>query len=304
MHLHGYDEQTGPAASVWTGDDRFSAELLAEDFDVDLAVARRAVEQKDGFAPQPSTSSLVVDGTPMLKDPVFWAAHLAGASRGRAEIAAACGTTWEQAREAKRSMLFRPEAWPVFTVPLPTGAVVVVVYRTDAFMTLDLGCVWVPDQEYRVDFWLAPRNGPGLNLATRSGHPRGPGLSWPELRAIAGADEPDDAAPDDAAPDRLTSTHRLLLLAPILGDRDAGDEAVDRFARALSRIGGRHHRTPDVRSAAATLAHNDPARWWSDADGWICDGVVSGRNPAGHHAFPPDDLRRVSAALNPGQVRE
>jgi hypothetical protein len=290
MHLYGYDQRPVP---VYGDVDWTSAERMAADFGVELAVAQRAVEHERAFT-RPSVSSLVVDGTPLLEEPAFWAAHLGGVSHQEEQVAAAFGVTWDEARETGLPLLRRPDEWPVLSLPLPAGGVMVVIHRTDRIMTLGEGCVWVPDRnESRVDFWLAPPVGAGLELASVSGHQWGPGLRWPELRGIARA----------AAPDRLAVARRLLLLAPILGDVDAGEEAVAWFAQALSLIGGRDRRSFEARSAAEALVHSNdcfaPAKWWCDDHVWMCDGVVSVRNPAGHGPLPPEDLRRASEAVQP-----
>lgn len=288
VQLHGYDQR--PVAVHEHGN--WSAERVAADLGVGLAVARRAVEQERTFTPPPPVSSLVVDGAPMLGEPAFWAAHLGGVSRQRELVAAAFGVTWDEARDAGLRLLRRPDSWPVFSVPLPAGGVIVVVHAAERFMTLGLGCVWVPDCESSVDFWLAPPVGDGLELARISGHPWGPGLRWPELRGIARA----------AAPDRMAVARRLLLLAPILGDVDAGEEAVAWFAQALSLVGGRLRRSSEARSAAEALVYGNelftPAEWWCDDRVWMCNGVVSRRNPAGDYALPPAELRRVSEAVH------
>lgn len=128
-------------------------------------------------------------------------------------------------------------------------------------------------------------------LADVSAERLGPGLRWPELKGIAQA----------GAPDRREIARRLLLLAPILGDKEQSDEAVAWFARALSLMGGLDRLSMPVRRAADGLANGNElfgyASWRHDDDIWICDGIDSARNPAGHLALPPRDLRRAGETL-------
>ncbi|GIJ63514.1 hypothetical protein [Virgisporangium aurantiacum] len=229
-------------------------------------------------------SSRVVDGTPLLADPAFLAAEAAGDGPWIDEISAVFDVTADDLRTLRHRHLSDPDALPVFTVPLVTGGAVLIIHRIDP----------TPDHlQYRTDYWLAPATGTGMRLAEISGHGSRPGLRWPELRAIART----------ASPDPLVTAQRLLLLAPILGDDAAGDEAVDWFARALEVVTGRDRRDRAVRDAAfMTVFPNDPfdEGAWSCIDGvWVCHARHSCRNPVGDHALRPDELRRCSAALTP-----
>lgn len=233
-------------------------------------------------------SSRVVDGTPLLADPAFLAAEAACDGRWTDEICAVFGVTSDDLRTLRRRYLTDPDTLPVFTVPLAAGGAVLIIHRTDR----------TPDHlQYRTDYWLAPATGTGMLLAEISGHGSRPGLRWPELREIA------RGIARTASPDPLMIAHRLLLLAPILGDDDASDEAVDWFARALEVLTGRDRRERAVRDAAFMIVFpSDPFDHgaWSCVDGvWVCHLRHSRRNPVGYDALRPDELRRCSEALAP-----
>lgn len=208
----------------------------------------------DSVGPRP-LSSRVVDGAPLLSDPAFLAAEAAGDGPWADEISAVFGVTSGDLRALRRRHLTDPDALPVFTIPLAAGGAVLIIHRTDAMPT---------HAEHRTDYWLAPATGAGMRLAEISGHGSRPGLRWPELRDIART----------ASSDPLVTAHRLLLLAPILGD-DA---------------------------AFMTVFPNDPfdEGSWSHIDGvWVCHARHSRRNPVGGDALRPDELRRCSEALAP-----
>ena len=230
-------------------------------------------------------SSRVVDGTPLLADPAFLAAEAACEGPWTDEISAVFGVTPDDVRTLRRRHLSDPDALSVFTVRLAAGGVVLIIHRVDP----------MPDHlHHRTDYWLAPATGTGMRLAEISGHGSRPGLRWPELRAIART----------ASPDPLTIAHRLLLLAPILGDDTAGDEAVDWFTRTLEILTGHDRRERAVRDAAFMIVFpNDPFDHgaWSRIDGmWVCHARHSRRNPVGGDALRPDELRRCSEMLAPG----
>jgi hypothetical protein len=240
----------------------------------------------ESVGPRP-LSSRVVDGTPLLADPAFLATEAAGDSRWTEEISAVFGVTPDDLRTLRRRHLTDPDALPVFTVSLAAGGIVVIIHRVYP----------MPDHLlYRTDYWLAPATGTGMLLAEISGHGSRPGLRWPELRGIART----------GSPDPLVIAHRLLLLAPILGDDDAGDEAVDWFARALEVVTGRDRRERAVRDAAFMIVFpGDPFDHgtWSCIDGvWVCHLRHSRRNPVGGDPLRPDELRRCSEALVPAGI--
>ena len=238
----------------------------------------------------PLPLSLLTDGTSLLDRPDFWAAHLGLGHDRRDLIAAACGVSPEQARAAHIELLGRPDSWPVITVPLPTGGVIVIAHCFQRLWMLGPDCTWLPDDEHWTDFWLAAPTGPGVLLATISSHSRGPGLRWPEVRAIASA----------AAPDRLAVAQRLLLLTPILGDADADGEAADWLAWAIALVTDRPAPCTVTRAVADHLAAGKEVfrstRWREVDDVWVSDRKFCPRYLAARQS-PTDELRQISDAL-------
>ncbi|MEU1176624.1 hypothetical protein ABZ464_03065 [Streptomyces sp. NPDC005820] len=169
---------------------------------------------------------------------------------------------------------------PRFTVPLTGDHRLQVAYRA------------VEDEAW-VDFLVDhPAWARVERIARDDGHFMGPGLSWPELVAVADAPSADAAGADSHA--------RLLLLLPAFGDDAIPAEAVERPARALGlRVGV----ADPWELATALLESQGPAgavRWTtSDTGVRINDGRCSIRNPAQPFALAEGGLRRVSAALAP-----
>ncbi len=281
MRLFGYGEEREPCCAEHDWRAQFTVDRLARGFRVDREHAARTLREFLDFRPAPA-SVLAVDGSGLLGEVSFWASHLCP-ERPSAQFAAVFGVGRE---------VFRDDRWPVFTVELPSGAVLLVVYRSESSVRLARGCVVEPDVSYWVDLWLAPADGgPGLGLAELSGSFRGPGLRWPELREIARA----------ALPDRVAAARRLLLLVPFLGDVDAGPEAVNWLARAVELVCGWDRRSAEVRSVAGVLAEAEaPVRWSLSGGVWVGDGEYCERNPGREFAVHPwsrEVLRRVDVAL-------
>nr|BFE56846.1 hypothetical protein GCM10020063_013720 [Dactylosporangium thailandense] len=178
----------------------------------------------------------------------------------------------------------------MFTVPLQTGGVIVIAHCSERLWMLGPDCAWVPDDESWTDFWLATPSDHGVILAMIGGGWSGPGLRWPELRTIARA----------AAPDRATIAQRLLLLTPILGDADAGDEAADWLAWAIALVTGRPAPDTVARAAADDLASGNEvfrSAQWREIEGvWVNDRKSCPRHWAARQT-PSDELRRISDML-------
>ena len=231
-----------------------------------------------GFADHPLTPT-----ADLLLDPAFWALHTCqvGAA-GLNDLEAAYGIDIDDA-EALADTLFDHDAWPVLTVPLHHGAVIHTIYRN-------------LDGDAGLDYVVAhPDWHQDLHLAAIEGSFVGPGLSWPELTAVA--DNPPAAAtgrPREAA-------ERLLLLLPALGDADLPDTAVPALSAALRRLTP----APDPDRTADILLHEagafwQPPTWRHLADGTIaCDGPHSRRDPASPMAFTADEARHITHAFQP-----
>ncbi|MFD3842717.1 hypothetical protein ACFWWC_41780 [Streptomyces sp. NPDC058642] len=120
--------------------------------------------------------------------------------------------------DAMSEILFAPGHWPAFRVPAEDGPGVVVIYRN---LVGDYGTDYLlthPDRSY------------AQQIASWEGDFSGTGLTWHELVRIA--DNPSAAAEgvqDTAA--------RLLLILPLLSDRDLPDAAPARLTAALTSIG-------------------------------------------------------------------
>ncbi|MEU6681342.1 hypothetical protein [Streptomyces sp. NPDC046925] len=203
-------------------------------------------------------SAPVVDGLHLLDVPGFWAAHLADLSEGFPTEA--FGVDAADAGAALER-LHDQSAWPVFTVPLAGGFVILLHYNSgEEFTTTDY---FLMHRD-----WSASR---ALVLTSGDQDRIGPGLCWPELAALL--DAPAEAA-------GVTDPHaRLLLLLPVLGDADAPLAAVDAVVEALVAQGA----PPDCDGLAAQLLKGHPMwgaeTWTYDTDerSWICDGEHSPR---------------------------
>lgn len=225
------------------------------------------------------SSSPVVDGHPLLQEPGFWPAHLADLSQGSRpeDFGSDAGDA-----DAMLERLHDASAWPVFTVPLASGFVIVVHYNSgEGFTTTDY---FLTHPDWRQDLVLASDDQDRI----------GPGLCWPELAALL-------KAPPGAT--GVTDPHsRLLLLLPVLGDTAVPDEAVTAVGRALVA-----HGAPEESEALARrLLQGHPmwgaADWWFDEDerSWICEGEQSPRKtPLGDH-LPARQRTALLGCLTPG----
>ncbi|WP_433833393.1 hypothetical protein ACQP2E_18755 [Actinoplanes sp. CA-015351] len=232
------------------------------------------------------------DARALLDRPAFWAVHL-GLSLGDElddELAALFGVGVGLIR-GTYLRLTDTAGWPVFAA----GGGLSVVYRNE-------------EDEAGVDYLLSTGGGATITLGVAEGVPDGPGLSWPELQAVAAQQ-----------PDELAQARTLLLLAPLLGDNTllitgqvgsaeraelAGSDgrswppapmspAV--LAWALRRVGV----AGDVTVIAGRLVAAQPARWRDEAGVRVCDHAGSTRNPHSARALTSDDLRTVSALVSP-----
>ncbi|GLW35275.1 hypothetical protein Areg01_82110 [Actinoplanes regularis] len=293
MHLYGYDPRSA-CLDEWLDPEKSMARRgldLAAAEDLRIFAESMLADERDH--PYPSANELAVDGSPLLERPEFWPAHLCSTTDRDADVPSAFGLSWDEVRETGLPPLKRLDQWPVFTIPLHGGAVLVIIHRTHHPRALYRG-KWVQEEaEHQIDFWLAPATGEGMLLGSVQAGPTGPGLRWPELKGIAQA----------AAPDRREIARRLLLLAPILGDKEMPDQAVTWFAQALSILGGLDRNSWVVCNAAEGIAFgNELFRYatWRQEDGiWVCDGIDSSRSPDPRIGLLASDLRRAAEILRP-----
>ncbi len=129
----------------------------------------------------------------------------------------------------------------------------------------------------------------GTRIAAVEGNFVGPGISWPELlRAtwLGCAADPDARA------------RQLLFMIAMLGDADAGTEAVAVVAEAFSVIGA----TGEVDALAQALVNENAMwelpRWTIDPTGsLVCDGNYSPRNKNGKVALSAQALADITWTL-------
>jgi hypothetical protein len=223
----------------------------------------------------------LVNGSALLIDPVLWALHamMVGAT-GLDDPQRDFGVDTEDAEELCEQ-LFDPDHWPVFTVPLHSGAALHVIYRN---LADDMG----------LDYLLSHPDWPhDLQLAAVEGSFVGPGLSWHELITIA--HQPPTSAPTSTG----DPARRLLLLLPALGDADLPDSAVPALTAALTHTTA----SPAPQHVAETLlrknqAYWQPAHWAKLANGaLVCDEHYSRRCPWHPRAFTPDQALAITQAL-------
>lgn len=213
----------------------------------------------------------------LLDESLFWLGHLHNCTQSEDTEELLLGADEEEAADLQRQLLGGDD-WPVFTVPLPGGHSLYVVYR--AF-----------EEDEGIDYLLYhPDWDHAEHLAQDDGHFMGPALSWAELTAAADNGLPGGSTTDPHA--------RLLLLLPAFGDDGVPDGAVDRLTAALRAR--TQVEAPD-RLAAALLEDQGPCGpvRWTTAEGgyWINNGGLSFRNPANRFAWPAACLARVSATL-------
>jgi hypothetical protein len=221
---------------------------------------------------------LCYDGEALLRRPGYFAVHLLqAADLGLDELTDVFGLDPDEVSSADAEIR-SSEAWPVLQVPLRDGARIAVVWRNY-------------EDDAGVDYLLLPAGGAkAITLAVLDGHQFGPGISWPELRAVAGR-----------AADPVRAAQILVLLAPMMADAAAGEDAVADLAVALRAVGV----TGDAEELARMLVEEhalfEPEHWHAGEDGvTVCDGELSFRNPAQPRiAMLPEVLRTVSELLRP-----
>ncbi|WP_406841804.1 hypothetical protein ACICHK_43105 (plasmid) [Streptomyces sp. AHU1] len=215
----------------------------------------------------------------LLHEPLFWLGHLYSCAQSENAEKLLLGTHHDAADDFQCRLWERAE-WPTFTIPLAAGHSLHIVHRT-----------FVDDA--RTDYLLHhPDWDQAELLAQDDGHFMGPGLSWPELVAVADNGLPGGSTDDPHA--------RLLLLLPAFGDTATSDDAFVRLTAALRARTAVEE--PDV--LASELMKDQgvagPVHWTFDEHGfYINGGEYSFRNPANRFALRADSLARVASALAP-----
>jgi hypothetical protein len=220
---------------------------------------------------------LTADGSALLERPGFWAAYYLNQSVEDDKLLA---QIWGVSRDVIRQMqdtLNESTTWHVFRVDLRDDAGLAVVWRNF-------------EDDAGVDYLVVPASAPYIRVATLEGEYEGPGISWPEIKAIA-----------RRSTDPLTRAQALLLLAPMLGDVEAANgDAVDYVASALRHVGGGEDTETLAEMIVSENLQWEPAQWRTTPDGLrVCDAESSPRNPDAPFALHASDLRTVTELFAP-----
>ncbi|MDF3141931.1 MULTISPECIES: hypothetical protein [unclassified Streptomyces] len=209
----------------------------------------------------------------LLGLPGFWPAFYAPVWDEFADEPEIFGADSADVDEAAAVLYGAQEVWPAFRIPMAGGHMLWIVHRN------------FPDDS-GTDYLIAhPDWDRHAYLASIEGHYSGPGLSWPELVAVA------ESAPAGAQ-GVVDPGLRLLLLLPAFGDADVPEaEAVDRISGALRAVGVPAKAAPDV--AERLLDHD----FW-DGPTW----TTQGRSPLSGTAAEPRPLPLCDGRYNPRTV--
>lgn len=204
--------------------------------DVPLSLARYA-EPGHGIAPAEELLGLAG----------FWPAYFLPGWDEFIEEPGLFGADEADVDAATEALYSAQEIWPAYRIPLAGGHLLWIVHRN------------FPDDPGTDYLITHPDWDRDVPLASLEGHFSGPGLSWPELVAVA------DSAPARAAGVRDPAL-RLLLLLPAFGDADVPvAEAVSRISGALTAVGVPESAAPEV--AERLLDHP----FW-DGPTWVTQG--------------------------------
>lgn len=229
-----------------------------------------------GFPDSVEVDRLLYDGSELVREREFWAAHFLSQSMEDEDLLIDVWGIEPGALRGMQARLSDQSAWPVFQCSLGGEARLVVVYRN-------------VEDDAGVDYLLVPgADRDCIRIATLEGEYEGPGISWLELLGVS-------RTPSNS----FLQAEILLLFAPMLGDVEAaGSIGLDALAQAVQSCGG----AGDAESVASAIAAEnlqwEPAQWYTtDAGLRVCNAESSPRNPESPVALASDDLHTVSRIL-------
>src|SRR6266536_3345389 len=161
------------------------------------------------------TDDPLIDGCEALDDPLFWPVHLLQYTGGDPDELCAAFDIDEAEIWRSYRRLSDEHRWPAFSISLPSGHLLSLVYRN---FKEDSGY----DYHLHHPGWAKP-----VLLATVEGHYLGPGLCWDELLAVSRSGAITGAT--------LSAEGHMLLLLPIMADTQ--DRRQDRHRPAHRRTG-------------------------------------------------------------------
>ncbi|MFG2131151.1 hypothetical protein ACGFNV_25490 [Streptomyces sp. NPDC048751] len=221
----------------------------------------------------------------LLDLPGFWPAYYGPVWDEFAEEPELFGADSADVDAAGEALYSAEEVWPAFRVPLAGGHLLWIVHRNFP-------------EDSGTDYLIAhPDWDRHACLASIEGHFSGPGLSWPELVAVAeSAPAGEDGVRDPA--------RRLLLLLPAFGDGAAPEaEAVERISGALRSVGADGEAAPEL--AEELLDHHfwDPPTWTARSPSplAVCDGGYSPRRVPLGLGITAEQERALAEALTGGR---
>ncbi|MEW2376568.1 hypothetical protein AB0883_10740 [Micromonospora sp. NPDC047812] len=222
----------------------------------------------DGFQP-PVDTSVLVDATPSLDDPLFWPAFLL--APGGSWAAAVAFDADPADVEVYAEEMHQHDNWPVISLDLARGHRLHILFRN-----FDGDSGW--------DYLVQPAGSDtAITAAALEGGFQGPALSWSEL--VKTARQPNS---------KHGPAERLLLLLPAAGDSGIPPEAHDVVTSAVTAVGAKH-RQDNVARELLNASH----RFWGDSD-WgqrnglpVCLGVHSPR----HSGASQDRLALMAEAF-------
>ena len=204
------------------------------------------------FVP-PADASVLMNANDWLVDEEFWPAFLrtvGGSITAAKSFAAGPSDVQEYCKK-----LHEYGSWPFLSVELPHGNQLHILFRNY-------------EGESGWDYLMQPAGARHVvMLAALEGHFQGPGLSWPELLAVA-----------DEGTTSLRRAQRLLLVLPATADNETPKHAVTLVAHALAKVGAEEENRLTV---AAELLGAADSFWgsrvaWQQIDGyWVCPKSLS-----------------------------